>query len=297
MAEETVNKGNSSALARDYLDSLLVELRTIDSVEASTKMELYGASFSTPVMGAALSGWESMRPGGAVEMARAIFEAGAVMWTGIGGEEELEAMIATGAKTIKIIKPYADKDLIFKKIAHAEKAGALAVGMDTDYVFGRMQKRGFAMEFPVSPKTLSEIKEFVRATKLPFILKGILSEQDAEKAVEAGAGGIVVSHHRGIVDYAVPPLKILPRIVKIVNGKFPIFVDCSIARGMDAFKAIALGAAAVSVGGPLMRALSKDGGEGVKKAIDDITSELSWVMNLTGSPDIKHIDPKVLWSA
>ncbi|MFP3153527.1 alpha-hydroxy-acid oxidizing protein [Lachnospiraceae bacterium ZAX-1] len=287
--------GNSTLITQEYFDSLQVELRMIDSVEASTKMELFGASFSTPVMIAALSGLDRIRPNGMVDTAKGVAAAGAVMWTGIGSEEELESLIATGAKTVKIIKPYADTDLIFKKIEHAEKSGALAVGMDTDYVFGGKNTKGFAMEYSVSPKTLDEIKSYVKATKLPFILKGILSEQDAYKALEAGAGGIVVSHHGGVIPYAVPPLKILPKIAKVIEKQIPIFVDCGITRGMDAFKALALGATAVSVGKAVMTGLAANGADGVQKVLSDITEELNWAMNLTGSYDISDIDPTIIW--
>jgi len=294
---ENGHNGNSQQITREYFDSLRVELRTIDAVEASTEMTLFGSSFATPVMVAALSRLDNTRPNGMVETARGAAAAGAVMWTGIGSEEELESLIETGAKTIKIIKPYVDKDLIFKKIEHAEKAGALAIGMDTDYFFGNKNNKGFAMEYPVSPKTLEEVKSFVRATKLPFILKGILSEQDAKKALEAGAGGIVVSHHGGsVTDYAVPPLQILPRIVKLIDGKIPIFVDCGIVRGMDAFKALAPGATAVSVGRAVMEGLSRDGAAGVQKVLEEITVELRWAMSLTGSRDVAHIAPDVVWN-
>jgi isopentenyl diphosphate isomerase/L-lactate dehydrogenase-like FMN-dependent dehydrogenase len=300
MSEKTsvaVNAGDSARITREYFDSLLVELRTIDAVKASTEMELFGETFSTPVMVAALSGLDRTRPGGMVDTAKGAAAAGAVMWTGIGGEAELEALIATGAQTVKIIKPYADLDLVFKKLEHAEKSGAIAVGMDTDYVFGGKNNKGFAMEHPVAPKTLNDIKSFVEATKLPFILKGILSERDAGKAMEAGAGGIVVSHHGGgVMDYAVPPLKVLPRIAKIVGKKIPIFVDCGVTRGMDAFKALALGATAVSVGRAVMAGLSKDGADGVRRVLEDITEELRWAMNLTGSSELARIDPEVIWS-
>jgi isopentenyl diphosphate isomerase/L-lactate dehydrogenase-like FMN-dependent dehydrogenase len=298
MSEKTpaVNAGDSTRITRAYFDSLLVELRTIDAVKASTEMRLFGETFSTPVMVAALSGLDRVRPGGMVDTAKGAAAAGAVMWTGIGSEAELEALIATGAKVVKIVKPYADADLIFKKIEHAEKSGVLAVGMDIDYVFGRKDNKGFAMEYPVSPKTREELKSFVKATKLPFILKGILSEQDARKALEVGAGGIVVSYHGGsLLDCAVPPLKILPRIVEVVDKKIPIFVDCGITRGMDAFKALALGATAVSVGRAVMAGLSDDGADGVRKVLEDITEELRWVMNLTGSCDVSRIDPTVIW--
>ncbi|MDR1247051.1 MAG: alpha-hydroxy-acid oxidizing protein [Clostridiales Family XIII bacterium] len=286
---------NSALLTRAYLDSLQVELRTVDSNVASTKICLYGESFNTPVMMAPLSGLDNIRPNGAVDAAKGAAAAGAVSWTGIGDMKELESLIATGAKVIKIIKPYSDHDVIFEKIEHAEKSGVFALGMDTDFFYGPMGKRGFAMDKPVSPKTLDDIKKFIRATKLPFILKGILSIHDTVKALEAGAGGIVVSHHGGaVLDYAVPPVRILPEIAKIVDGKIPIFVDSGITRGMDAFKALALGANGVLVGRAVIEGLTAAGAEGVQQVLDGMTEELRFAMSLTCSADPSRIDPSVI---
>jgi len=77
---------------------------------------------------------------------------------------------------------------------------------------------------------------------LPFIIKGVMSAQDAMKSVEAGAGGIVVSHHHAIMDYSKPPLLVLPEILRVVDGKILVFADCGIGSGMDVFKALAVGA-------------------------------------------------------
>jgi isopentenyl diphosphate isomerase/L-lactate dehydrogenase-like FMN-dependent dehydrogenase len=137
--------------------------------------------------------------------------------------------------------------------------------------------------------------EFVSASKLPFVFKGILSEWDAEKALKAGAGALVVSHHNAIVHSAVPPLRALPGIAKLVNKKIPIFLDCGIIRGTDAFKALALGADAVAVGTPVMKALKEGNAEGVKKLLTDIAAELQYVMTLTGARNIADIDPDVIW--
>jgi isopentenyl diphosphate isomerase/L-lactate dehydrogenase-like FMN-dependent dehydrogenase len=289
-------KGNSQQITREYFDSLLIEMRTIDSVEASTKTSLFGVEIATPVMVAALSYLHEVYPDGMIETAKGAAAAGTIMWSGIGPEDELEQLIATSAKVIKIVKPYADRDLIFRKLEHAEKAGVLAVGMDTDYVFGRMKNKYSAHGFPVSPKTLSEIKSCIKATKLPFIIKGVLSEQDAQKALEAGAGGIVISHHNGVLDCALPPLKILPRIKKLTGDTIPVFVDCGIKSGMDAFKALALGASGVCVGTQIVAGLSKEGAAGVRKVLEDITEELAWAMNMTCSFDTAHIDPSVVWT-
>jgi len=127
------NVGDSNLITREYFDSLLIEMRHIDSVLPSTKLELYGETFETPIMTAALSHLDKCRPNGMVEMARGALAANAVMWTGMGDEAELEATVSTGARTVKIIKPYADNNDIFRKIEHAEKIGAFAVGMDVDH--------------------------------------------------------------------------------------------------------------------------------------------------------------------
>lgn len=80
----------------------------------------------------------------------------------------------------------------------------------------------------------------------------------------------MVSHHHGIMDYAVPPLAVLPEIVKAVDGQMDIFVDCGIVSGMDAYKALALGATAVCAGRVIMKPLGEKGAEGVKKPLSEL---------------------------
>lgn len=286
--------GDSDQITREYFDTLLVEMRHIDAVIPSTSLALYGETFATPIMTAALSHLDKSHPGGTVEMAGGALAAGAVMWTGMGDEAELESITATGVKVVKIIKPYADNSVINKKIEHAQHCGAFAVGMDIDHSFNGRGQYDNVLGESMTAKTLDEISGFVNATKLPFIIKGVLSRQDARKCMDAGVRGIVVSHHHGIMDYAVPPLMALPEIVKAVNGSMPVFVDCGIASGMDAFKALALGATAVCVGRTLMNPLSEDGADGVRAKIEAMTGELAGAMARTCAEDLTHIDPSVL---
>ena len=105
---------------------------------------------------------------------------------------------------------------------------------------------------------------------------------------------MVVSHHNGVVDCAVPPLMILPEIKEETQGKVPLFVDCSIQSGLDVFKALALGATACCVGRPLMEPLREKGAEGVREKIDTITRDLQYIMERTCSKDIASIDPSVV---
>lgn len=155
--------GNSDQITRDYLDSLLVEMRHLDGKKPDTTLELYGETFSTPVMMAALSHLNNICPDGMVEMARGAALAGAVNWAGMGDQEELERITATGAKTIKIIKPYADNDLIMEKIAHAGECGALAVGMDIDHAFDGKGEYDNVLGYRMAPKSHEEIRKFAEA--------------------------------------------------------------------------------------------------------------------------------------
>ncbi|MBD5395805.1 MAG: alpha-hydroxy-acid oxidizing protein [Lachnospiraceae bacterium] len=287
--------GNSDQITRKYFDSLLLETRHIDGKKPDTSFMLYGERFDTPVMTAALSHLGNIRDNGAVEMARGAKMANAVSWTGMGEKKELQDMTETGAKVIKIIKPYADNRMIFDKIAHAAESGALAVGIDIDHAFNSSGDYDVIFEDEMRPKSMEEIREFVDSSEIPFIIKGILSERDAYKCLEAGVKGIVVSHHHGLMEYSLPPLKILPSIVKVIGGEIPVFVDCGIMSGMDAFKALALGATAVSVGRALMEPLKEKGAEGVKDAILKINNELKGAMAKTGCFDLDHMDSSVIW--
>lgn len=293
--ERTAKPWDSNEITRQYFDSLLIEMRHIDSVIPSTKLELYGETFNTPIMMSALSHLNKVHQNGLAEMAKGAYAAKAVNWAGMGEEAELEAILATGARTIKIIKPYADNDYIFRRIEHAERCGVMALGMDLDHSFSGKGQYDNVYGLQMASKSLEEVKQFVKATKLPFIIKGVLSRQDAYKCLEAGVQGIVVSHHHGIMNYAVPPLLVLPEIVKVIDRKIPIFVDCGIISGMDAFKALALGVTAVSAGRVIMEPLRENGAEGVKKQIEKMTEELAGAMARTCSPDIQHIDPSVIW--
>lgn len=296
MAQQKERIGDANQITREYFDSLLIEMRHLDGSLPSTSFSLYGETFDTPIMTAALSHLNNCRPRGGVEMARGAFQAGAVMWTGMGEEDELEDMIQTGARTIKIIKPHQDNKVIFRKIEHAQAHGAFAVGMDIDHAFNGRGDYDNVLGLPMVPKTLEEIKSFVKATSLPFIIKGVLSVQDAKKCLDAGVKGIVVSHHHGILDYALPPLMALPKIRQALGTSMPIFMDCGIASGIDAFKALALGAAAVCAGRVLMGPLQEEGAEGVRKKIADMTMELKGAMARTCTAAVDHVDPSLIWN-
>ena len=283
---------NPDVITRDYFDSLLLETRYIDSDIPSTRMTLFGEEFDTPIMTAALSHLHNPADGMAV-YAKGAALAGAAHWVGMGSDAELEGVLATGARSIKIIKPHADNREVFRKIEHAVSAGCFAVGMDTDHSFNSDGGYDDVFGLPMRPKSASELAEFVQAARVPFIVKGVLSPRDAEKCVKAGCAGLVVSHHHGMVQYSVPPLMVLPEIVSAVGGEIPVFVDCGIISGMDAYKCLALGAKAVSVGRHLMPLL-KDGADAVAARISEMTAELAGIMARTGVKSLDEMDPTVI---
>jgi isopentenyl diphosphate isomerase/L-lactate dehydrogenase-like FMN-dependent dehydrogenase len=285
--------GNADAYTRYFFDSLMLESRYLDSVIPSTKLELFGETFDTPIMTAALSHLRVPNGNGLVVYAQAAKACNAVHWFGMGEDKDLEDIIATGARTIKVIKPHADNAEIFRRIKHAVNAGCFAIGMDIDHSFDFKGHYDNVMGLPMKAKTTAEIKSFVKASRLPFIVKGVLSVSDARKCLEAGAAGIVISHHGGHLKYSIPPLMVIEDIKDAVGDKMKVFVDCGVTSGFDAYKCLALGADAVSVGRHLMPLLQK-GPEAVAGRMKEMTSELAGVMTATGVRNLKEMDPTVI---
>lgn len=268
----------------------------MEAVVPSITMELYGERFSSPIMTAALSHLKTlyqMEEEPMVGYARCAARTNSVHWIGMMEEEEVDQVIATGARTIRVVKPFADEDKIMRQLCHAEEMGALAVGMDIDHIFDRHGNPDVVMGEQMEPKSMQQMKAYVQATHLPFVVKGVLSVHDAVRCAEAGARGIVVSHHGGRLQDAVPPLMALPEIRKELGADMPIFVDCGVCSGMDAYKALALGATAVSVGRHLISYL-KEGTDRAAERIEEMSRELKGIMASTGVRDVNSFDAAVL---
>lgn len=288
-----MKSGDSNQITRDYFDKILVETRYIDACLPDVTTTIFGETFDTPIMTAALSHLNGICEDGMKKFAQGAKDTNAVCFMGMGEDVELEDMCSTGARLVKIIKPHYDNAEVFRKIAHAKEHGAMAVGMDIDHSFNASGQYDNVMGLPMKAKSKEEMKSFVEATDLPFVVKGVLSVSDAVKCVEIGAKAIIVSHHHGIMPYSVPPLMVLPEIKKAVGDQLTILVDCGIESGMDVFKALALGADGVCVGRELMGPL-KDGSEAVTKRIQEMTGELKAIMARTGAKNLKDIDPTVI---
>ena len=176
--------GNSNVISRNYLDSLLIETRYMNSGTPSTEFTLYGETFASPIMSAALSHIDHfMYEGAADSLVRGVVAANAAFWYGMAPDGEIERFVSAGARVIEIIKPFADRDKIYKKIEHAEKCGVLAVGIDIDHVFANDGSPCICFGEELRALTTAELADICRASKLPVIAKGVLSAYENNPAI------------------------------------------------------------------------------------------------------------------
>jgi isopentenyl diphosphate isomerase/L-lactate dehydrogenase-like FMN-dependent dehydrogenase len=237
-----------------------------------------------------------------LEYAEAVIEgcqvSGSIGMVGDGAEPEkykvgLQAIKKNRGWGIPVFKPREFNQEIIKRIHAAEKAGAKAVGIDIDAVSLKTME---LKKQPVGPKTVKDLKEIIKETSLPFILKGIMTPDDAIFAVESGADAIVVSNHGGrVMDFMPGFAEVLPSIVRAVKGEITILADGGIRTGIDILKAIALGAEAVLIGRPIAISAVGEGKDGVAFIFRTMIEEFKRAMVMTGCGSIKDIDSKIIF--
>ena len=295
MAYTRVSDANE--ITARYMDSILIKERLIDSVVANTTTTILGEKFDSPVLTPAFShlkNYDGRELTGLEEYSLAAKESNILNFVGMMENDMFQKIIATGAKTVRIVKPYADNAKVRDQFKFAEDSGAFGIGMDIDHIFG-MTGYDICVGEEMAAQTQDMLASYISSSKLPFVVKGVLSVADAIKCADAGASAIIVSHHHGRVPYAVPPMMILPEIKKALAGrKVQIFVDCGIASGADVYKALALGADAAAVGRSMLPGLEKEGVSGVKNFIRNVTDELRFIMSSSGFANVPDINDSAL---
>jgi 4-hydroxymandelate oxidase len=137
----------------------------------------------------------------------------------------------------------------------------------------------------------SDLERFAAESPLPVIVKGILTPEDAELAVEHGARAIVVSNHGGRqLDTVLSGADALPPIADAVGDRVDVFVDGGIRRGTDVLKALALGARAVMIGRPVLWGLAVDGAAGATRVLEILLGELDLALALSGAGSAEKLD-------
>jgi 4-hydroxymandelate oxidase len=265
--------------------------QAINSVEATTETRLLEVELKVPiVMSSITAPIPEIQRDGLLKVARALKETGSVMSLGTPAPPNLKDLVEIGVPLIQTVKPFADRGKVIQMILQAETAGVSWVGVEVDAGQGtKIIDRPMARD--CTPMSVEELKGIKQKVSIPFVLKGILSPWDAERALEVGADLIIVSNHGAhTIDYLPHPLEVMDEIVKVIAGRIPIIVDGGFRRGTDILKGLAFGAQAIGVGRPILYGLAIDGEEGVKTVINEMAEELKRAMTMTGvkSPASAH---------
>jgi 4-hydroxymandelate oxidase len=316
---------------REAFERIRLEGRVLrDMASATTQVELLGMTLPHPIMVAPVAFQKLVHPDGELATVVGASALGAAMVVSTQASVLLED-IARHAAAPLWFQMYIQHDRGFTQ-GLAERAAAagyraLVVTVDAPVngVRNREQRAGFRFppgvsavnlaglppqpapqvgpgESPVfkgmldNAPTWRDIEALAAASKLPVVLKGIVSPSDAQAAIDHGAAAVIVSNHGGrTLDTLPATIDALPRVADAVSGRIPLLLDGGIRRGTDVLKALALGARAVLIGQPCIHGLAVGGAAGVAHVLGLLRAELEVAMTLTGCRTLADIDRSVIW--
>ncbi|MUM77946.1 alpha-hydroxy-acid oxidizing protein [Pseudodesulfovibrio sp. F-1] len=295
-------KNNVTALARVRLN-----MRLLHGVTApDTAVSLLGFDLSMPVLAAPIGGVSFNMGGGVSEedyieaVVAGCRNAGVVGCTGDGvppviHESGFAAIAGSEGHGIPFIKPWEGAELD-EKLDKARATGCTLFGMDVDAA-GLITLR--QMGRPVSPKTPEELEAIIARVHGwggKFILKGVMTPDEALLAARVGADAIVVSNHGGrVLDHTPGTAEVLAGVAAAVRGRLTVLVDGGVRDGADVLKMVALGADAVMIGRPISVAAVGGLQEGVEQYLAAVRAQLVQAMILTGSPDMASVSSCILF--
>ena len=281
------------------LEQIKIQMRTMHSVQqADTGLELFGRRLDMPILVSPLGGVHYNMTSSISEldyiygMTAGANMAGTLCGTGDGEVPEifaaaLKAFSTYPETTLPFIKPWAQPQLD-ARIEQLSAAGADVCGMDIDAA-GLITLKELGQ--PVYPKTPREIQQIISSSEMKWILKGVMTADEARIAVDAGASAIVVSNHGGrVLDHTPGTADVLPEIVEAVGSAITVLVDGGVRCGTDVFKLLALGADAVMIGRPAAIAAIGGGAEALTAELISYREELRQVMVMTGAAEVSSID-------
>lgn len=292
---------NFKALLRYRLKTKLIA----QHMEPVLVTKFFGHKISMPVMGAPMSGLSNVSNITEEDFAFSILEgcklADTVGCTGSTSKPYdvhpgIVALNKVNGCGINIFKPQS-QEILLDLIRQSEKEKAVAVGVDID---GAGSVNFSLAGKPVYRKTIDELRELKKSTKLPFIIKGVMSIDDALCAIEARADVISISNHGGrVLDSGPGVADVLPGIVQAVretiNGRrVVITADGGVRTGFDVIKMLALGADFVLIGRPLAREAFSNGVEGVKRILEYIQTDIRIAMLMTSCNTLEDIKETIL---
>jgi 4-hydroxymandelate oxidase len=298
--------------------SYLANLKALSRYRLKTKLisghnepvfdtTFFGTKISMPVMGAPMSGlsnvWDITEEDFAFSIVEGCRLAGTIGCTGNTSKAYevhpgISALNKVNGHGINIFKPRS-QEVLLDLISQSEKENAVAVGVDID---GAGSVNFSLAGKPVYRKTIDELRELKKSTRLPFIIKGVMCVEDAISAVDANVDVIGVSNHGGrVLDSGPGVADVLPEIVSAVreinsSKRIIITADGGVRTGFEVVKMLALGADYVFIGRPLAREAVSNGAEGVERVLEYIKNDIRIAMLMTSCDTLEDINDTILSS-
>lgn len=302
--EELVNAAEFRAIAQRKLDSLTfagvegsegaaferITFRPrlmVDSREINLTAEVLGQTLFTPILVGPVANQKQYHPEGELAMARGASAAKAVMVVSARSSYPIEQVAAQAKASLWYqIDLEGDGVETRKRVDHAIGVGCKVICVTAGVEEGTAARAGIDW---------GALTRLCKSVQAPVVLKGVMSPDEARKAVGAGARGVIVSNYaaRAIPGVA-SPIAALPAVADAVGGKTAILMDGSIRRGSDVLKALALGAQAVLVARPAIWGLAAYGAAGVQSVVELVQTEFARDMVMCGRVSIKAIDRSVV---
>jgi 4-hydroxymandelate oxidase len=309
---------------RDAYDRIRLRPRVLQDVSnVDTRVSLFGRELPFPILLAPTAYHRAIHRDGELATARGASAANAIWVVSSATTTTLEdiARAATAPRWFQLyVQP--DKAVTQELVERAEAAGCEALCLTVDTPVQGARNRQARARFVLPPGltapymsqlgpggravtdtrrgvvvTWKDVEWLRSISRVPLLLKGILTADDAERGIASGANGIIVSNHGARnLDTLPATIDALPEVTERVRGRIPILVDGGVRRGTDVLKAIGLGASAVLIGRPYCYGLSIGGAAGVQRTVEILRTELEMAMQLVGRRSLRDIDRSILWS-
>jgi isopentenyl diphosphate isomerase/L-lactate dehydrogenase-like FMN-dependent dehydrogenase len=285
-------------------------LRDVSKIDVTGKF--LGKALRIPVVLAPVGSLESFEPGGGATVTKATTAFGVPMFLSSVSKPGIEETAAAAPGGIRVYQLYVrgDQTFVDEHLGRAVAAGynALCITVDTAIYsrrerdistrFAKPWRRGIVGMDYQAALSWADIKRIKEKFRLPLVLKGIATAEDAIIACDHGVDAVYVSNHGGRqLDHGRGTLDVLPEVVAAVKGRAAVLVDGGFSRGTDIMKAIALGASAVAIGRLYLYGLAAAGEAGVYRVLELLETELRVSMGLLGVDSFAKLDRSYLHAA
>lgn len=327
--DEVTLRENRAAFERLQLAPKML----VDVTQRDTSTKLFGQELAFPVVTAPMAIMQLAHPEGERAAVRAAGAVGVPFTLSTLATTSIEEVAdAASAPLWFQLYVYKDRAVTEQLVARAEAAGYTALVLTVDVTVAGNRERDVRNRFKLPPGVaLANLRDFAldgvqdqaddsalaayaasqldasltwadlawlaQLTKLPVLVKGVLRADDARRAMDAGAAGVIVSNHGGRqLDTTPAAIDVLPSIVHAVGYEGVVMMDGGVRRGTDVFKAVALGANAVMVGRPLLWGLAVDGQQGAQHVLQVLANEFDKTMALAGCTSVAEIKPDFIFN-